>query len=354
MKTTHLIKKEIGEVSMKKVMISLICLLVFVAFNIFSQGVTKVGITASPFLLIDPTPRATAMGSAYVSVANDVSAMYWNPAGIASIPSFDAMFVNSMWLAEMPFNFAAVAMSMGDAGTVGISTVFLNSGKMERTTVTSPDGTGEFFDAGDYAIGLSYARYLTDQFSIGFNAKYISQRIYHCNATGFALDIGVLFDTKFSGLKLGMSISNFGTKMRLDGRDLIVPVDVDPASSGNNPSVNALLQTMEYDLPLFFRFGLSMDILKGLYNSNLILSVDALHPNDDVEYINIGGEYSFSNIVFLRAGWKELFKKDSDQSVTFGAGLKYDFGGTIVYCDFSYLYFHRLGDRKMFSIGLGF
>lgn len=226
-------------------------------------------------------------------------------------------------------------------------------GQEERTTTSAPEGTGEFWDASYYSFGLSYARFLTDQFSIGFNAKYINQRIFHESSPGFAIDVGTLFDTRFYGIMLGMSISNFGTKMKLDGRDLLVPHDIDAGAGGNDPNVNAGLQTGSYDLPLMFRVGVSTDILKGKYNSNLIISVDALHPSDDVESVNIGGEYVFNNILFLRAGWKDLFKNDQ-QSITFGAGVKYDFSGMIISFDFSYLYFHNLGDIQMFSLGLGF
>jgi hypothetical protein len=132
-------------------------------------------------------------------------------------------------------------------------------------------GRGSFSTRACYAFGLSYARNLTNQFAIGINAKYINERYYHSNATGFALDVGALFDTKFNGLMLGMSISNYGTKMQLDGQDMQVQHDIDVSVSGNNPNINARLMTDPYDLPLF---GVSMDVLKGAANSNLIISVD--------------------------------------------------------------------------------
>ena len=74
---------------------------------------------------------------------------------------------------------------------------------MERTTIIQPEGTGDFFDAASYAFGLSYARNFTDQFAIGMNAKYINERYYHSNASGFAVDVGVLFDTRLYGVNAG-------------------------------------------------------------------------------------------------------------------------------------------------------
>jgi hypothetical protein len=200
---------------------------------------------------------------------------------------------------------------------------------------------------------LSYGRNLTDRFSIGFSAKYINDRMYHVSAHGFALDVGALFRTQFNGLTLGMSISNYGTKMRLDGRDLQIQYDPDPGRSGNNPNINALYQTDKFDLPLTFRVGVSMDVLKGKSDSNLLLSVDALHPSDDLEYVNLGGEYVFHDMFFLRGGYKELFAKDSETGLSFGGGIRYNMlGSTDLRFDYSYVDFGLFDAVHMFSIDL--
>lgn len=317
-------------------------------------GVTKVGTTAANFLAIDVGPRANAMGSAYVAIANDVTAMYWNPAGIANIENFDMLFSNTKWIADVSFNYAGAVLPLGNFGTIGINATFLTMDQIERTTVEIPDGTGEFVDAGSYAFGLSYARKLTDQFSIGFNAKFAYERLYHSSATGVALDVGVLFDTQFSGLKLGMCISNYGTKMQLQGQDFQVQNDPYPSISGNNGNINSTLSTDPYDLPLLFRLGVSMDVLRGLYNSNLIISVDALHPSDDVESVNIGGEYVFGNMLSLRMGYKGLFSKDSEQGMNYGGGIRLNIAGrTSLLFDYSYVSFGILNSVHMFSVGLG-
>jgi hypothetical protein len=338
---------------MKKYIIVIVGMLLIVQNYVQAQGVTKVGTTEAGFLGIDMGSRGTAMGSAYVSVANDVSAMYWNPAGIARIDRFEASFTNTKWIADLSLNNAGAVLPLGDLGNVGINATFLTMDQMERTTIDQPEGTGEFFDAGSYAFGLSYARNLTNQFSIGMNVKYINERLYHSSATGFALDVGTLFDTKFYGLMLGMSISNYGTKMQLDGRDMQVQHDIDVSVAGNNPNINARLMTDPYDLPLLFRVGASIDILKGLANSNLIISVDALHPSDDVESINIGGEYVFEEILFLRAGYKGLFAKNTEYGFNCGAGVRGTIGTTTLNFDYAYINFGILKAVHMFGIGLG-
>ena len=343
-----------GKINMRKYIILTIVLLTVCYSTFYADGgITKVGTTAAKFLSIDVGPEATAMGSAYVSIANDVTAMYWNPAGIAKIDNFEASFTNTNWIADLSFNYAGAAIQLGSFGTLGINATFLTMDQIERTTVESPDGTGEFVDAGSYAFGVTYARNLTDQFSIGFNAKYIDERLYHSYADGFALDVGVLFDTHLSGLKLGMSISNYGTKMKLEGQDFQVEHDPYPSVAGNNGSINATLSTDPYDLPLLFRIGASMDVLKGWSNSNLILSVDALHPSDDVESLNIGGEYVFNNLIAVRIGYKGLFSKDSEQGFNYGVGIQYEISNINLKIDYSYITFGLLNNVNMFSVGLG-
>ena len=338
---------------MRKYILFIIGILLIWVAQTQAQGVTKAGTTAAPFLVIDVGPRGTGMGGAYVSLANDATAMYWNPAGIAKISNFDATFSSSKWIADLSLNYAGAVLGLGDIGNIGLNATFLTMDQIERTTILNPDGTGEFFDAASYAVGVSYARNLTDKFSIGFNAKYINERMYHSVANGFALDVGVLFDTQFNGLVLGMSIANYGTKMQLDGRDMQVQSDIDQSISGNNPNINARLQTDAFDLPLMFRVGMSMDVLKGIANSNLILSVDALHPSDDVESVNIGGEYVFYDILSLRAGYKGLFAKDSEFGLNLGGGIKYNVGTTAIRFDYSYIDFGILNAVHIYSISLG-
>jgi hypothetical protein len=332
-----------------------IVILLLAALPLMGQKVSKAGTTAAGFLKIDAGARGVGMGGAFVSVADDISSMYWNPAGLARMKQGEAVFSNTRWIADIAHNYAGVAVPLGQFGTVGVNAAFLTMDEMLRTTVSDPEGTGETFSAGSYAFGLAYAKNLTDRFSIGFNFKVVQERIWHSSASGAALDIGTLFDTQFQGLKIGMSISNYGTKMQMSGRDLLVQVDTDPSISGNNPSINANLQADRYDMPLLFRVGVSVDVLKGLYDSNLIVAVDALHPNDDVERANVGLEYTYRRMVSLRAGYKALFARDSEEGLSFGGGVTTKvFGRAAVRLDYAWGDFGRLKDIQKFSVGLGF
>ena len=338
---------------MKKLI--LVGLALLVSFPAYGREVTKAGTTSATFLNIDQGARGVGMGSAFVSVVDDISGTYWNPAGIARMKGGQASFSNTQWIADISYNHAAVAVPVGGAGTLGVSAQFLTMGDMDRTTTMEPEGTGETFSAGSYAFVLSYGRNLTDRFSIGFNAKYVQEKIFHMNARGVAFDVGTLFDTQLEGLRLGMSISNYGTKMQMSGRDLMVTTDPDPAIAGNNPAINADLKTDKFDLPLLFRVGASVDVLKGMYNSNLLVAVDAVHPNDDVESMNVGLEYTWGKMVSLRAGYKSLFAKNSEEGLCLGAGLtKTMFGTAAITMDYAWGDFGILKDIQKFSLGLNF
>jgi hypothetical protein len=332
----------------------IVVVLLLATSTLMSQSISKVGTTSMTFLKVDAGARQVGMGSACVANIDNALGLYWNPAGIARLQNMHAAFNHINWIADIKYSFAAIGIPLGDAGSIGISAIFVTMDPIKRTTVDYPDGTGETFDAGNHAIALTYARNLTDRFAVGGSAKIVNESIYNCSATGVAFDFGLLFNTRFNGLKMGMSISNYGTKVRMDGRDLLVQKDIDENRSGNNETVNAVLKTESYDLPLFFRVGLSMDVLKGLGNSNLILSVDALHPNDDVEYVNIGAEYMLYNMLALRGGYKALGAIDSEEGLSLGAGFKMSMMQYQVALDYAWRDFGRLGGIQMFMIGLRF
>jgi len=120
---------------------------------------------------------------------------------------------------------------------------------MEVTTELQPNGTGEFFDAQDLMIGVSYARRLTEGFSFGVTAKYVNQRIWNESATGFAFDVGTQYRIGFRDLTLAMSMTNFGADMKYNGRDLRFKFDKDSTLTYNRLAPSKLAAE-DYPLPL--------------------------------------------------------------------------------------------------------
>lgn len=317
-----------------------------------AQNLTKSGTTSAQFLKIGVGPRAIGMGGAFVATVNDISATYWNPAGLTNITGNEAFFDHTNWIADVNHDFAAAASYIDGFGTIGVFVSVLSMDEMLVRTIEKPEGTGELFDAGGMAIGLSYAKSLTDAFSIGFNAKYVREYIWHESATGFAFDIGTLYKIPIlNEFRIGASISNFGTKMKLDGRDILRVLQV---GAGGANQISTKIELDEFDLPLMFRVGVAADLLKQ-DDMMFTLAIDAVHPNDHSEYLNIGGEFSWNDIVFIRGGYTSLLEKDTEKGLSLGMGLKYGLLGSIkLKVDYAYQDYNRLQDVHYLSFGIIF
>jgi hypothetical protein len=337
-------------------------LLIFFAAAGIIAAQSKVGSTAAPFLNIGIGPRAIAMGGSFVATANDVTSLYWNPAGASRTEFSSALFAHSRWFADITYNWAGAMIATDGMGTLGLSFMYLDYGELEVTTLREPDGTGELFTPKDMAIGLTYAFNLTDRFSIGGTAKYVNQKIWNTSADAFAVDLGVLFLSDLYGMRIGATISNFGTDMQLDGKDLYIQTDINQQIYGNNDQILARLNTDGFPLPLIFRAGIAFDPV-NVENHKLTLGLDWSHPNDNDESFNAGAEYVFMNIIALRGGYKAftLSSEDnfrlanSEEGLTLGFGLNYDFApGLGLFIDYAYQDFGKLTYTQQFSMGIRF
>jgi hypothetical protein len=145
-----------------------------------------------------------------------------------------------------------------------------------------------------------------------------------------------MFVTPFRGVRLGASISNFGTKLRMQGDDLLTIVDIDPNNRGTNESNRALMRTDAFDLPLTMRIGLAGEVFQT-ERSRVTLAVDALSPNNSEQYLNVGSEVGLlGDMIMLRAGYSELLLENSIRSLTLGGGLHYRFGPLDFAVDYAY------------------
>lgn len=320
-----------------------------------AQDVKKIGTSAAAFLRIPVGSRGTAMGSAFVSMADDGSAMYWNPGGMARVSGYSFYADHSSWLPGLDFNYVGVILPVPGAGKVGFSVTALTTADMIVTTPENPQGTGETFSATSIAAGISFARNLTERFSIGGTAKYVSEKIFNSTAYGFAFDIGTLYTTPFNGIRLGVSISNFGTKMRITGEDLNVRVDIAPDQKGNNQSIVGRLSTDKFNMPLIMRVGLSWDAINSPMN-RFTLAVDGINPNDNSQSVNVGGEYAFYHeTILIWGGFNDLFLEDREKGFTAGIGINIKRQGKLGFkAQFAHQDFRYLSGVERFSLALTF
>lgn len=304
---------------MKTFMKSLFAIILLIPVLLNAQA--KVGTSAAAFLGMDVGPVATALGGTQVAVAKDASSIYWNPGASAQLPQTTLQFSSTDWFIDTRFDYAAAVLKLNSSNALGFSFISLDYGEEEVTTEFDQDGTNELWTASDLALSLNYARMLTDRFSIGGSAKYIQQKIWREAATSMAFDVGILFRTQMDGLQIGMSISNFGPSMTLDGPDLLKRIDIDPENLGHNETLVARLKVDTWSLPLIFRLGLSYKLNLGNAMSLLLLS-DAIVPSDNVEVLNLGAEFNMFDRFYLRGGMRNIGNDDNLLNYSLGGGLR--------------------------------
>ncbi len=310
----------------------------------------KVGAVGAQFLKIGVGSRYLALGDAAVAHVNDVYSMYWNPAGLARVEHAEASFTNVNWVLDVSLNYVAVARTLEDLGTFGLSAAVMSVGDQEITTFEQQDGTGRFYSAASYAVGVSFARQLTDKFAFGATVKYVGEEIHLDRASGWAFDFGTMLETGFRSLRLGMSITNMGSQLSFSGPGL--DVTYDPLDENDaNADLDASLKTTPYSLPLTFRVGVAYDFL--LSNDAIAtMTADLKHPNDNIQQGSFGLEVTFQEQFFLRGGYKLNY---DEENLTLGGGVQTTVAGdTRLAVDYAWSDLGRLTSAHRFSVGFLF
>lgn len=319
---------------------------------LFSQS--KTGTTIGQFLKIEPSSRIAAIGNAGASLGGEVTSMFYNPASLGRISGSDVQFTFNKWLADISYNYAAAGVNLEGIGTFALVATVLNSGEMDVRTVEQPLGTGERFTVKNMAFGLGYGLMVTDRVSVGMQVNYITETIWHSSISTFGLNLGVQYQILDEGLTVGASLSNFGADASYDGRDLYLNYDFDPKKYGDNDRLPGELRTGSFGLPVIFRAGISY-LFTFSDNYNFLIAADAMHPNDNSESINIGGELNLLQYVFIRGGYRNLFLADLEGGLVLGAGFKVNFTGSHnVRFDYAYADYGRLAEAHRLTIGIGF
>jgi long-subunit fatty acid transport protein len=329
---------------MKKLIILLVVVFCATIFTVPAQStIKKIAQTGLQFLKVDASARAAAMGGAYTMPGNDASAMFYNPAGMALMQNdFDIFVSRTEWIADISYNVAGVAKDLGIWGTFGVSFIVADYGgdligTRVATTEKGYEKTGTI-DVGAYAVGLSYARSMTDKFSIGGQVKFAAQHLgssiltaggdeIENKVSGFAFDFGTIFYPGFQSLQIGMSINNFSGEFKYE-------------ETG-------------FQLPLTFKIGAAMDVLDlmGEHGNPLLIAIDAIHPRDYTERIHIGGEYWYNNMIALRAGYK--FNYD-EEGFSAGIGFQQTIAGVALKLDYAYSDLGVFDAVSRFSFGISF
>lgn len=301
----------------------------------------KVGTSGAQFLDIPMDAGVVAMGNAYVAqIIPNANAVLLNPATLVYLPSWSAHFGSVQYFADINLTSAAFAYNLGALGTVGFAYKSLNSGAMKETTVDAQRGTGNTFEWTDMLLSASYARSFTDNFSFGMNLNYVNESIaaYDLSAAVWAIDLGTFYQTAFRSLRLGMTIRNFGPELDFNtsftdynnGEEILEPSEYHP-----------------YHLPLTFQVGVAYDFFEDLDNHLLTVEVDAVHPNEAAERLNIGFDYKFMNAIHIRSGG---YTNHNTAGLMGGVGLEFDKVGYTGRFDYSVSSYDLLGAVHQFSM----
>lgn len=339
-------------------------LLTLMLSTLSAQKPYRVGTTACNFLETGIGSDGMAMGDAFVSIPGRISSFYWNPAGLAYIKGGEFLFMQQPWLVDINTTAFVGSYVVPRIGTISAGVHHIDYGDIDVTTLSMQEGTGEQYTANEYSFTFGFARRLAQWFAFGANAKYVSSQIWHSKASAMAIDLGALVSTGFfsmsgeqeDGIKIGMSISNYGTKMQYEGIDLVYPIDIKPDEWGNFKDVPGQFRLDEWELPLIFRIGVSYRPINNTY-SVFTLAADALHPNNNSESVNVGTEYELkipgTGSLFIRAGYKGIFMVESMYGPTFGGGIKLNMlGNTALKIDYAYRDIGVLGNVHVYTLGI--
>ena len=299
-------------------------------------GGQRAGISTAQFLKIGVGGRATAMGDAFVAISNDVSALYWNPAGLTQFSENQIMFSHNQWVVDINHDFIGAVYHLDDANAFGVSLTSLSMDQMKVTTEYAPFGTGEYFGFSDLGISISYSRKMTDQFSFGGTVRYIEESLDKLKMRGVMIDLGTYYWTGLGSTRFAVVVSNFGNDLAPDGEVVLV---------GNRTKSD----WQSFSPPTMFRIGFAFEPYEN-EEHKVTTSIQLNHPNDNSENLSLGVEYTWNKMFFARGGYKINV---DEQNYSFGAGINVPISIANFSLDYAYANFTRLGSAHRFSITLG-
>ncbi len=333
---------------MKKQIILLCALaLILLPLSLSAKPFGKVGTVGMQFLKLGVDARAIGMGEAYTAVTDDISSVYWNPAGLA--PSFQnqVFFSHTNWPADIMQEFVAATYTTG-VSTFAVYGTLLHMDDMEVTDEDAFGHTGEYFTNSNMALGVNYAQQFTDKFSAGLGVKYLRENLYEYDVNTYAVDLGSMYNTGWNNVKIGMALKNFGPDFRYrvdnDGDGLI---DEDPFDLFDNDGDGLIDEDgpeMECKIPMHFSLGVAGDLMRG-ENTYWIASLQLDNVIDRRETWNVGTEYKLGNI-FLRGGYH--FGDDAT-SYSAGAGWQIPTSIGIFNIDYAYTDMDKLTESMLKS-----
>ncbi len=281
--------------------LALTALLTLAAGVVWASSDQRKGTSGATELLIPVGPRGTSLSGTGSTDAAGVEAMFWNPAGVASLEGTEALFSHTTYIADMKVNFVGAATKVGGFGTIGVSAKVLSVGDIPVTTETAPDGTGEIISPTFTTLGLTWARQFTDRVRFGSTFNVINEHILDNTANGFAVDFGVQYDTGWRGLRFGIVMKNFGPSMEFRGPGFDQSVQV-PGTDPSSANRVLTFSSAPFELPSYFTFGTTYDLYR--YGPNRLHVLGLFQSNNfSGDNFAVGAEWNYRELYSLRGSW---------------------------------------------------
>ncbi len=334
--------------------VSLVVSLLLLGSLAQAQEISRAGTSAAQFLKLGAGARAAALGGAFVAFSGDVSTLYWNPAGAAAAQRRTLQVCYTDLYLDLKYGFVGYIEPLGPLGVLGLHACYLHAGDTEITTLLEPNGTGEFYSVHSVAVGLSYARALTDRLAVGVTGKFVQESIYHESAQTLAFDGGMQFATGLFGTTLGVCLSNYGGKLQMYGEDLWVDLEPIPVEGRGG---QYQLRTERWPLPASIRLGAMTELigpagqLLTRAQDRLLVGLDFVDANDAPIRANFGAEYFWRQLLAFRLGYHSGY---DTPWLSLGGGLHYRFASWLLQFDYAFVDYKDLGGTNQFSIGVAF
>lgn len=346
-----------------------------------TQDNTAYGGASGEFLLLGAGARGTALGGAYAALATDVTAMYYNAAGLAQLARPAFMLSTSAYLADTRYSWVGLAFpTAGGARAIGISMGSFGFSDQPIYTVTDPDGNGRTYSVRESFISGTFAQNFSDRFSAGVTLKFINDRLGTAKANGVAVDFGTNFHASVGSrpIRASFVIQNLGTNLKHSGEDLVVGVIREPplgtVDVPQEPQ-SAVLSTTGWTLPVLFRVGVALDLIAQGNNRLTVLS-EFTQPNNTKPGAGAGFEWSMQNIgqrgfsVAARGSYtiqpdnqtndlvlglpsRESGGTFTSDGLALGGGLEYNRGTTRLGFDYAWKSLGTLGSTNFLTFTVG-
>lgn len=293
----------------------------------------KVAQTGMKFLNVSTDAGISALAGAGTAVEMNSASVFYNPAALGFVSPLVSVSLGRVnWIADISYLFGSASFTpkKGRFGTIGLFVLTVDYGEFQGT-IRDPGEQGFIdigtFSPGAFAAGVSYARALSTQFAVGGTVKWVKQDLgssiigldteagyvekYYSKAVA-AFDFGVFYKTGFKSLNFGMNVRNFSEEIAYEDES--------------------------FQLPLIFRIGLSMNVFDIFKHINpdrqaLLVTVDATHPRDFPEQINIGMEYTLLKTIAFRAGYSA---PNDEHDISMGFGLRRSYHTYSLHLDYAY------------------